>query len=227
MTLPIIGSLYRCSGLFNEPSLYAAFILCLVFLLFHFQNKIGKIGFFAILSIFLTFALAGMLSGALLCFAVFYKKYNQFSIRTIILTSMFVSLIPLFYLASERVDRTNFSPIAIRINLINEVFNQEPLEIILGNGPMGVPTKLARFTSGDVMVDNELASFPDAGAWLFIIMKFGLLSLVVYIFFTFKMLTSWNHGLVFFSILLTKMNFLYLFFVVFSLLVILVKNKKY
>ena len=128
---------------------------------------------------FLTFSFAGVLSGALLSVAVILKKYDRFLIRSGFLLGVCVLLIPLYYLAAERTLNTSISPIVLRANLISEVFNQEPIEIILGNGPLGVPTELARFTGDEVMVDNGLAAFPDAGAWLFLIMKFGLVSLLI------------------------------------------------
>lgn len=222
-SIPILGSVYRPTGFYEEPSTYSSIILILIGCRLFISPKIDKIITFSLLSIVLSLSVASMVyGGALGVYLLVRSKGSYYKYIPFLLLPFVVYA--LFSLANLRLGSVG-NATEIRNNLFYIVFEQNVLEILFGNGALGTITSLAQFVIDGNLWKAGVVTLNDNGLWLFIIIKFGVLGLLMFIVFFVMRLKSKLNIVVFIIILLTKASFLYFIFIFYFGTVYFLKGK--
>nr|WP_208852792.1 hypothetical protein [Mixta theicola] len=212
-SLPIIGNVYRPTGLYVEPSTFATYILWLLALKINFDNNVSKFSYVVCILAIATFSLAAMIYAALFIIVLYYasnaKMYNK------VIVSFTFTLIPVVfsYVFSARLSALNGSGETLRANLNKLVFNQNVIDIVFGNGLYGLPEKVANLRTGSDLWRLGIAALNDNGLWLFLILKVGLVGLIITILIFFTLLRQPRDRVLFLILLMTKISFLSFTFV--------------
>jgi len=180
VAFPFIGKTYRPTGFFNEPSTYLSIAFSLLAIKYFLSRKLYLVDKFVLLSFVLSLSFASIGVSILFLLIVNLKGKNLYKFLPFFLI-IFVTLIPI--VISVFIARTSgdYDALGIRLQLFNLVFNQNVLELFLGNGPVGVPSSLAYFYElGKTSWAKEgIAAINDNGLALFIFIKFGAIGLIL------------------------------------------------
>ncbi|NRP09212.1 MULTISPECIES: hypothetical protein [unclassified Marinobacterium] len=219
--LASISSLYRCTGLFVEPSTYAASIYCLI-LIIKFNPKynggLDKYLKLAFLSIALTLSTLSIL---ILLLHLFFANLHKFlKIKSLLSILVFlvvsIALIPqteIYQVQSEKASSTS----SIRFNLIDFVLNRDESLLVFGSGLFGIEKTLisgSEAACGAVgectsVVNRQLASPADNGILFYLFIKFGVASFLILLFVFYPLFLSRKLDRIgyVFVLLLTKLQF--------------------
>ena len=221
VTIPIIGTTYRPTGLYVEPSTYFAMTFPLLVLSYIVDNNLTRVDRYTILSYFLTLSFASIIIVIMFLFLIKINKKLTLKYSWL-LAFLLISITPLFmYLYNLRTSG-GYDAVGIRANLITAIMGQDCSTLILGNGPAGVPSSLAYIykLKNDSWVDQGFAPINDSGLLFFIIAKFGFLGLSIVVFHIFKYGRFIKNSLVLSLVLLTKIKLtapVFIFFILSSL----------
>ncbi|WP_157037887.1 hypothetical protein [Photobacterium aquae] len=220
-SIPIIGQIYRPTGFYEEPSTYAAFILCFIACKFYLDKKVDKLVIVSIISMLLTLSVAAIFYVTVLMFFLFVvKKKGYLSYLILILSPVFI--LALFYFAEARLNAIGDAT-DIRGNLFVFVFNQDLLEILFGNGILGVPSTLASFILDRNLWSIGVASINDNGIWLYLIIKFGIIGCFLFVMTCLKVMKTREDKLLFLILMTTKLSVLYFSFLFYLMIILLIK----
>lgn len=175
-SLPIVGSIYRPTGFYEEPSTYSAFIVCFLACKLLLGERPDKLVGLAVISIILSFSVASIAYGvAILLYLMFF--YYRSSFKYLLYLALPIIFFCLLVVVESRINSIG-SATDIRYGLLLSIFNQNYTEILFGNGILGVPTTLSEYLVSGTLWRAGVASLNDNGLWLFIILKFGVIGLV-------------------------------------------------
>ncbi|KJF91575.1 hypothetical protein [Photobacterium leiognathi] len=222
-SIPFIGYIYRPTGLYEEPSTYSAFIILLISARYYLDNKIDNILKISVFSVLLSFSVASIIYGFIVLL-IFYRKTNNSYIKYLFFLFLPVLLIFLIYIGLERLGSIDTAT-SLRSNLLLKVFEQDKLEILFGNGMLGVIPSLSEYMKSGNLWAAGVAALNDNGLWLFIIIKFGIIGLITSIILFFKRVKSYTNRALFLIILLTKVSFLYFGFLFYLMVIINYREK--
>lgn len=227
VSIPILGDTYRPTGFFNEPSTYLGILFPLLALKYAMTNKLNLVDKLVISSFFigLSFASIAIASSFLVIINFKDKKTLRYSpLIFMVFIFIFPFVLDMFL---ERVSG-NYDAVGIRTNLINLIFDQNIVEILFGNGPVGVPTQLEYLYNSELSWTLEGFSSMNAnGLIFFILIKFGLIGVVSIIsFFIFKLKDKISL-LVMLLILLTKIKLTSIVFILIFFYIVLISRKKW
>ncbi len=226
VSIPIIGETFRPTGMYNEPSTYSAFVLCLFLIKFSITQKIDRLDLFTILSFFLSLSFASIFYGLSLLIILNFKGDKIIKYIPLIVISSFI-LSPLVISMLDERTSGSYDAIGLRLELFNVLFSQSFIEILFGSGPIGVPYELEYLINNPNLswVKNGLPALNDNGLIVFIFMKFGLIGCISLLIFMRWCLRS-NRAFLYNSlILITKIKYtsaLFIFYLIFMTL-----NKKF
>ena len=231
-SLPILGAIYRPTGLYLEPSTFSSFIIVLATLKVYLEKEIERFDYIAVVVCISTFSIAAIIYASIY-FITLYLKSNHKSYKKIFINIIFVILSPLvLYFISinyqERMIATEGTASEIRSNLNDAVLvSQSGNELMFGNGLLGLPDILAKAISNRSFWKDKIAAVNDNGTWLFIIMKFGVVGLLLLILFFYKISADIFQFLMLSNILLTKISFLQIEFIFFIFVLIVYSRDFY
>ncbi|MDT0593664.1 hypothetical protein [Glaciecola petra] len=179
MTLPLIGEVYRPTGMYYEPSTYATYMLILVATRMCLVNQLNRIDIIVLLSTIFSFSAAAIVYSSLALFiGLMSKEKLRQNIR--IMIPLFLLLVPVIYwYFVGRLDMGHREFGSLRLGLIVITFTQSQFEILFGNGLMGIPTQIDDMKFFGGLAQFEVAAINDAGLWLFNIIKFGIVGLIL------------------------------------------------
>lgn len=224
-SIPIIGTVYRPTGFFEEPSTYAAFITCLIACKLYINNKVDIVIKLSIISIFMSLSVAAIFYGTLLSLVIFIKQKNSAFFKVIAFQLIPIIILFLFILIDYRLDSLNGSASSIRLNLIKYVFDQSLIELLFGNGMLGVVTAFSEYMKSGNLWKIDVAALNDNGLWLFIIIKVGIVGLLSFIFIMKNKLLNNNFNFsILLILLLTKLSFIYFGFIFYVSLILFMRK---
>lgn len=181
-SLGIIGGV-RPTGFYAEPSNFAGAVFFLLAAL-KVQDglKVDWVVVLSLIAIFLAFSTAGLILGCALLALLVIGNKNRLLIGFFFIT-IIVSLIFIFsdelsslYLAQEKKYSASSE---IRFALLDFVLMREGIPFFLGYGPFGVEPSLYAATT-DTAGGRLAASLTDSGAFVFLMLMFGLLGAPIY-----------------------------------------------
>lgn len=204
LVLPIVGELYRPTGMYIEPSTYSTFIMILVCMRVVLMKSLTRIDGVAISSAVLSFSAAAFAyaSIALLVVAL-TSMYRKKAIPYLIVFFCLVLPVALQYLEVRSAAGSRELG-DLRIALIEIVFSQDMQALLFGNGLLGIPSVLADIQESSILASYNVAAINDAGLWLFIIMKLGVIGFMLLICAQYRFKTSLRSFLFIMLALLTK-----------------------
>ena len=223
LSVPIIGQTYRPTGFFNEPSTYLSIVFSLLCLKFYISRELSLINKAVLASLFLSLSFASVAAATAFLIIINLKghsiyKYLPITLVVIALASPLV--IDLYTARSSG----NYDAIGIRFQLIYVVFTQNIFDLLMGNGPVGVPSALAYLYKSDSIswTKEGFAAINDNGLGLFIIIKFGLLGLLSFMLYVKYKSSSFICFMCIALLLITKIKLtsLLFIFVVFSIVLL-------
>ncbi|MND27938.1 hypothetical protein D3C80_184120 [compost metagenome] len=222
VTVPFIGATFRPTGMYNEPSTYSAYILCIFLLRYLLSNKLDKISYITILSFFLSLSFASIFY-AFLIIMIFNMNKNGLVKYFPVVFLISLALSPLLISMLEARMSGNYDAVGIRTGFFDIIFSQSIEEIVFGNGPIGVPYNIEGIVNSESQswAKNGLPALNDNGLIVFILMKFGLLGCIsLIIFLRFKI--SNNRIFLLNSVLLiTKIKYTSVIFILYFVFVYL------
>lgn len=224
-SLPIIGTVYRPTGLYVEPSTFSSFILWLLAIKILAQKQIERFDIFVIISAMMSLSLAALIYGSLFLVAIVLFSSSITLIKKTQFLILF-SITPfLFYMIFQaRLDALGGSGESLRQNLNNLVFAQDWLTLFFGNGLLGLPNEVSHLTTGAELWRLGIAALNDNGLWLFFIIKIGYVGLFMVVFFAYILTPKKIDFFIFIVLLLTKITFLSFIFIFY--IFILAENSK-
>lgn len=219
--------IYRCTGLYAEPSTYAISILILTSLYQLTAKKASNyILLLSYLSIFLSFSSISyfILLYLLLSFFIlkFYKKNKTlFIIALIFLLSLSFISIDLINVQIEKIINTS----GIRIALVIEII-QRPLNILIfGSGLFGLEQHIMEGSRGlciasdcTAQINRTFATPNDVGILFYSFMKFGILTFPIVLYLVHPFIKNKSKMIFFTCILFTKIQFAFPLFWLFILI---------
>ncbi|WP_323935327.1 hypothetical protein [Aeromonas caviae] len=227
VTVPFIGATFRPTGMYNEPSTYSAYILCIFLLRYLLLNKLDKISHITILSFFLSLSFASIFYAFLIIF-IFNMNKNGLVKYFPIVFLLSLALSPLLISMLEARMSGNYDAVGIRTGFFDMIFNQSIEEIVFGNGPIGVPYDIEGIVNSESQswAKNGLPALNDNGLIVFILMKFGLLGCIsLIIFLRFKFSNNRNF-LLNCILLITKIKYTSVIFILYLSFVYLINRTK-
>lgn len=230
VSVPIIGNIYRPTGLYNEPSTYGAFIICLFALKYSISSRLDRTDKLAIGSLLLSFSFATMACGLLILYFSGENKNNKI-IKFSLLSMLVIGILPIILNLLSMRTSGSYDAIGIRMGLFDIIFSQQIFDIIFGSGPVGVPFEI------EYLINNPNASWTkaglpainDNGLATFLLLKFGVIGFVLTLMYI-KASTNTNSKFLCSSILLlTKIKYssvLFIFYLIFIWLSKRIENEK-
>ncbi|MCD9546749.1 hypothetical protein GLP24_18095 [Photobacterium carnosum] len=221
-SLPILGVIYRPTGLYEEPSTYSAFILLLIASKIYLDKSIDVLLKVSLGSIILSFSVASIIYGMLFAFLLFLKSKGTY-LKHILSVFLPVIVVFVIYIALSRVNSVD-SATSLRNNLFIYFFEQSKLEVLFGNGMLGIIPSLSDYMSSGNLWGAGVAALNDNGLWLFLAIKIGLLGLILAVFLFFKNKKNTINRVIFILILMTKISFMYFGFIFYLFLILYYKE---
>ncbi|WP_156030379.1 hypothetical protein [Chania multitudinisentens] len=214
--MPLIGSTFRPTGFFNEPSTYFSIVFTFVVIRYFLKERLEIIDKLALLSFFLTLSFAAVILSILFIAFLNIKGRRLFRFLPFFFFLVILSLPFLFELFEARTSG-DYDAIGIRENLFQVLFDQPFIEIVFGNGPVGVPSAIAYLyqLESTSWAKNGFAAINDNGLIIFIFMKFGLVGLFSLFYFVYLKTRSIRITLVLTLVFLTKIKLTSLMFILF------------
>ncbi|MFH6840058.1 hypothetical protein [Providencia sp. 2024EL-00732] len=225
--IPIIGSTYRPTGMFNEPSTYFSILLPFVILRYYLSNKLSRVDCWALLSFYLTLSFAAIIISSIFIIIINLtgKKIHKLIPFVILLLIVLTPLLINFY---ELRTSGNYDAIGIRQNLNNALLEQPLSDLLFGNGPVGVPLSLEYLYLSNALswTKNGFAAINDNGLMIFIIMKFGVIGMLFLILIIYKNIRIATYTLVCLLPFATKIKLTSLTFIFFIFVIILFSKER-
>ncbi|WP_429064116.1 hypothetical protein [Aeromonas veronii] len=208
------NNVFRASGLYFEPSNYAAYMSLYIAILVMLKYDISGYKYIYPVSMMLTLSSAGFIMGAISFLAVILTKNLYLSKLKKILLILFL-IIWVGLLGIPQINRFSESGIEnnansnLRIMLITSVIDSASssiLKTILGTGIYSYSKKI--YEKENSVAGREVASVQDASMIVYFFMSFGFLGIVL-IWWVFLSVSSFGGKLAIFSVLLSKISFLF------------------
>ena len=213
--------LFRCTGLFIEPSTYAVSIYCLhaiIRLNPVYNGNSNKLLKAALVSIFLSLSTISIL--IIVLHLAFYYAPKLLNLKRSVALSVFTVLISFGVMQTElysiQVEKTQNTS-GIRFALVDAVLERPQELLILGSGLYGIENNIILGSRGvcpentdcGTQINRDFASPADSGLLFYLFIKFGFFSLVIIILVVYPLLINFNFSKlsVIFIVLLTKIQF--------------------
>lgn len=219
-------SIYRCTGLFVEPSTYSISIFTILLSLKSLGYKNNKLFLITLLTMILSLA---SISFILILFYYLLKILKKIKLSYLI-TSILI-LISLSYFSQNSFIKTQFDKInntsSIRFNLIHAIFDRDIDLLITGSGLYGIEKEIMDGTKTSCNEDNSCSSElvnrkyatpNDSGLLFYTFIKFGFISIIILYFICYPFLKNYRKMSYFICILLTKIQFAFPLFWIFILI---------
>ncbi|WP_272694972.1 hypothetical protein [Providencia sp. PROV144] len=222
-------NLYRCTGLFVEPSTYAVSIFALFCILSTIdkEKQYRKTCYLAISSIFLTLSSIAFI---LLAIYFFFKMMKN---KKIIFTIIPIIIISLFYFSDfiqtqiNKIENTS----GIRVNLVSAILDRPTSLLLSGSGLYAVEEHIMQGSRGfcpdntdcSTSINRSYASPTDSGLLFYLFIKFGVLTPFILLLICYPFINDREKIISFSCILLTKIQFA---FPLLWLLIIIFRRKK-
>lgn len=222
-------NVFRASGLYFEPSNYAAYMSCYIAILILLKSDIKGYKYLYPVSMMLTLSSAGFIMGAISFLAVILAKNSYVSnIKKIYLFVLF--MIAVTALAIPQMSRFSGTGVQgnansnLRIMLIASIIesaSSSTLKAIAGTGIYSYSQAI--YDKENSIAGREIASVQDASMVVYFFMCFGLfgLAFISWLFFT---VSGLGAKLAMFSVLLSKLSFLFPIFPFLLVAIILSKT---
>lgn len=219
--------IFRPSGLYIEPSNYAAYILCLFFPFLIKKNKYSFFDFLVPISILLTLSSAAFVIGFLLIIVMLLKS-NIIKNKKYISILIVATPLLLFFL-SKQAERFNGGiseneNTVLRLNLINSITDsrlENTYLALLGNGIYSYDYNIYKLEN--THHGRYIASIQDATFILFSFIIFGVFG-ILFIIFSLLYTKGFYNKLFVLIFFLSKMSFFFPVFMFF--LYFLIQNNK-
>lgn len=219
-------SIYRCTGLFVEPSTYSISIFTILLTLESLGNK-NKILFYLTL-------LTMVLSLSSISFILIPFYYLLKIIRKVKFSYLIVSVLLLLsfsYFSQNNFIKTQVDKInntsSIRFNLVNAIFDREIDLFITGSGLYGIEKDIINGTKAtcnesetcsNESINRKYATPNDSGLLFYIFIKFGFLSFIILYLICYPFIKNYKKMSFFICILITKLQFAFPLFWIFILI---------
>lgn len=215
------GSTFRATGLLAEPSTYGGVLCCLLVPYYTYIRKFNLTLATATLTLLLSLSTAAWVLAVFLVLAFFLLsdqysysskiKYVSFTLTLVLFLSMVFS----DYIVLQSVKYKDTSP--MRLLLVDYVFNEREGNLFIF-GPGVLTSEKSLFF--DLLQNYRVASTNDSGSLIYIMLKFGLLGLLLYVaIFIYFLFRDKTKAVLFFLLSLTKINpFNPLFIIAFALM---------
>ena len=197
---------YRATGLYVEPSTYASAITCLIMAAYALNiNK--KIIYIALLSLLLNFSTIGIILFVLVSIAIFSSKIR---LVHVFLAVILITILLFIYndLVSNFIDDFSYKlskTSGTRFNLIEYIYLDAHGNIqLFGSGFFNIPPDL--YTK--ITKDRTISALNDAGLMNFIVLKFGLISLLV-VGYLFSKVKGGTLKLLFICVFISKISYVF------------------
>ncbi|KLV44133.1 hypothetical protein SH16_01987 [Aeromonas caviae] len=225
-------NVFRASGLYFEPSNYAAYMSCYIAILILLKSEIKGYKYLYPVSMMLTLSSAGFIMGAISFLAIILAKDSYVSnLKKIYLFVLF--MIAVTALAIPQMSRFSGTGVQdnansnLRIMLITSIIesaSSSTLKAITGTGIYSYSQTI--YDKENSVAGREIASVQDASMVVYFFMCFGLfgLAFISWLFFTVSGLAA---KLAMFSVLLSKLSFLFPIFPFLLVAIILTKTSDF
>lgn len=222
-------NVFRASGLYFEPSNYAAYMSCYIAVLILLKSDIKGYKYLYPVSMMLTLSSAGFIMGAISFLAIILAKDSYVSnLKKIYLFVLF--MIAVTALAIPQMSRFSGTGVQdnansnLRIMLIASIIksaSSSTLKVIAGTGIYSYSQTI--YDKENSIAGREIASVQDASMVVYFFMCFGLfgLAFISWLFFT---VSGLGAKLAMFSVLLSKLSFLFPIFPFLLVAIILSKT---
>lgn len=222
-------NVFRASGLYFEPSNYAAYMSCYISVLILLKSDIKGYKYLYPVSMMLTLSSAGFIMGAISFLAIILAKDSYVSnLKKIYLFVLF--MIAVTALAIPQMSRFSGTGVQdnansnLRIMLIASIIksaSSSTLKVIAGTGIYSYSQTI--YDKENSIAGREIASVQDASMVVYFFMCFGLfgLAFISWLFFT---VSGLGAKLAMFSVLLSKLSFLFPIFPFLLVAIILSKT---
>lgn len=207
-------NVFRASGLYFEPSNYAAYMSCYIAILILLKYDIRGYKYLYPVSMMLTLSSAGFIMGAISFLAIILAKDSYVSnLKKIYLFILFIIAVTILAIPQmSRFSGTGVQDNAnsnLRIMLIASIIesaSSSTLKAITGTGIYSYSQSI--YDKENSIAGREIASVQDASMVVYFFMCFGLFGLIFisWVFFTASGLGA---KLAMFSVLLSKLSFLF------------------
>lgn len=209
--------LYRCTGLFIEPSTYAVSVYCLLIILKTKSSEFSlKLERFTLASIFLSLSTISIVIVILHYVVKFAPKIFNIKKLIPILFLVLLSLLgftqtELYNIQMEKFKNTS----GIRFGLVDAVLERNEALLIFGSGLYGIEERIIEGSKGHCAVgtdcgsqiNRKYASPADSGLLFYLFIKFGVFTLPILICVVYPFLFSFEKIGLFSILLLTKIQF--------------------
>nr|AXY99601.1 wzy [Proteus mirabilis] len=219
-------SIYRCTGLFVEPSTYSISIFTLLLILESLGNKNKFLFYLTLLTMILS------LSSISFILIPFY--YLLKIIRKIKLSYLIVTILLLFsfsYFSQNNFIKTQIDKInntsSIRFNLVNAIFDRKIDLLITGSGLYGIEKNIIdgtkatcndNETCSNESINRKYATPNDYGLLFYIFIKLGFFSFIILYLICYPFITNYKKMSFFICVLITKLQFAFPLFWIFVLI---------
>ncbi|EJL6780801.1 hypothetical protein NMS91_003204 [Vibrio cholerae] len=222
-------NVFRASGLYFEPSNYAAYMACYIAILIILKFDIKGYKYLYPVSMMLTLSSAGFIMGAISFLAIILTKNSYVSnLKKIYLFVLLILVVTA--LAIPQISRFSGTSIQynvnsnLRIMLIASIIDSassSTLKAITGTGIYSYSQKI--YDKENSISGREIASVQDASMIVYFFMCFGLFGLL-FILWLFFSVSGLGAKLSMFSVLLSKLSFLFPIFPFLLVAIILSKT---
>ncbi len=222
-------NVFRASGLYFEPSNYAAYMSCYIAILIILKFDIKGYKYLYPVSMMLTLSSAGFIMGAISFLAIILTKNSYVSnLKKIYLFVLLILVVTA--LAIPQISRFSGTSIQynvnsnLRIMLIASIIDSassSTLKAITGTGIYSYSQKI--YDKENSISGREIASVQDASMIVYFFMCFGLFGLL-FILWLFFSVSGLGAKLSMFSVLLSKLSFLFPIFPFLLVAIILSKT---
>ncbi len=227
VTVPFIGATFRPTGMYNEPSTYSAYILCIFLLRYLLSNRLDRVSYMTILSFFLSLSFASIFY-AFLIVIIFNMNKNGLVKYFPIVFLISLALSPLLITMLEARMSGSYDAVGIRTGFFDMIFSQSIEEIVFGSGPVGVPYDIEDIVNSESQswAKYGLPALNDNGLIVFILMKFGLLGCISLIIFLRFIFSNNRNFLLNCILLITKIKYTSVIFILYLSFVYLINRTK-
>lgn len=206
------ATLYRCTGLYVEPSTYAVsiFIIYCIFDLYR-NGKYNIIACMTLLSIFLTFS---SIAFVLLALLFLFKAIQKPKILILILSFSLIFLLFFSSFFQTQIDKINNTS-GIRFNLIHEIIHRPPSLFLFGSGLYAIEDHIMEGSKGycpenidcSTTINRQFASPTDSGLLFYLFIKFGFVFLPILFYIMLPFIKNYKMCTSFLCVLITKIQF--------------------
>ncbi|MDC9524633.1 hypothetical protein PSH54_03795 [Pseudoalteromonas sp. Angola-30] len=227
VSVPVIGATYRPTGFFNEPSTYLSIVFSLLCVKYYFTGFLTKVDRLVILSLFLSLSFASIAIAVIFLVLINLKGkkiYRYLPPITVIILLIIPVVIDLYVMRTSG----SYDALGIRYRLFDIAISQSWLEIMFGNGPVGVPDALSYLFRSDTIswTKEGVAAINDNGLAFFLFLKFGVIGIIAIIYCVFSRGQGMLRPLCLMLLFLTKIKFTSAVFIFILFLILITDREK-